>query len=112
MKHSGPGGAAFIRLQARIHAEPDEHSLKLRREIYDAAVKRYIEAVGPILPELSRETISVRWTFLVGTYLFMLNDLGRIEDISDGLVSNITEEELLDSLVIFLSQGFKAPATL
>ena len=42
----------------------------------------------------------------------MLNDLGRIEDISDGLVSNITEEELLDSLVIFLSQGFKAPATL
>jgi AcrR family transcriptional regulator len=109
-KNSGPGGAAFVRLQARLHAEPDDQSLSLRREVYDAAVKRYIDVVQPLLPHLNRETISLRWAFLVGTYLFMLNDLGRIEDISEGGVTDLSNEEMLDNLVGFLAAGFRASA--
>ena len=108
IKQSGPSGAAFIRLQARLHAEPDEHSLNLRHEVYDAAVQRYINAVVPLLPGIARETISVRWAFLVGTYLFMLNDLGRIEDISEGSVTELESDEMLDNMVTFLAAGFRA----
>lgn len=108
MKYSGPAGAAFVRLQARLHGEPEEHALRLRREVYDASVKRYIDALVPLLPHLSRDTISLRMSFLVGTYLFMLNDLGRIEDLTEGHIVTLSKEEMLNNLVLFLSAGLRA----
>ena len=110
MKQSGPAGVAFIRLQARVHAAPDEQSLRLRREVYDAAVRRYIHTIEPLLPHLSHDTISLRWAFLVGTYLFMLNDLGRVEDMSEGTITGLSENEMLDNLVAFLAAGLRAPS--
>lgn len=110
MKHSGRGGAAFVRLQARLHAEPEEHALRLRREVYDASVHRYIQALAEALPELPREVISIRMAFLVGTYLFMLNDLGRLNDLTEGQIGEIGPEAMLDHLVAFLSAGLSTPA--
>ncbi|MGQ3673304.1 TetR/AcrR family transcriptional regulator [Xanthobacter sp. TB0136] len=109
MKYSGPGGEAFVRLQARLHAEPEEHALQLRREVYDESVKRFITALSAALPHIPRETISLRMAFLVGTYLFMLNDLGRLDDMSDGQIGAIGKEAMLHHLVRFLSAGMSAP---
>jgi len=55
LKYSGEAGSAFVRLQARLHAEPEEHALRLRREVYDASVKRYVDA----LAKVSRGDISL-----------------------------------------------------
>lgn len=110
MKHGGAGGAAFVRLQARLHSEPEEHALRLRREVYDASVKRYIQALNAALPEVPREVLSMRMAFLVGAYLFMLNDLGRLNDLTDGQIGEIGPEEMLDQLVRFLAAGMAAPA--
>ncbi|WP_299847523.1 TetR/AcrR family transcriptional regulator [uncultured Paracoccus sp.] len=110
MKHSGPNGAAFVRLQARLHAEPEQQALQLRHEVYDASVKRYIDALETLLPQLTRAKISLRMSFLVGTYMFMLNDLGRIEDLTEGQITALGKEEMLDNLVTFLSAGMRAPA--
>ncbi|MES4992525.1 TetR/AcrR family transcriptional regulator [Phyllobacterium sp. 22229] len=33
MKYSNENGASFVRLQARLHAEQEEHALRLRREV-------------------------------------------------------------------------------
>lgn len=110
LKHGGADGAAFVRLQARIHAESEELSLRLRREVYDAAVKRYIDVIEPLLPHLPRSLISLRWSFLVGTYMFMLNDLGRIEDITEGSITKLSKSQMLDNLVMFLAAGLRAPA--
>ncbi|WP_305971745.1 MULTISPECIES: TetR/AcrR family transcriptional regulator [unclassified Mameliella] len=109
MKNSGPNGAAFVRLQARLHAEQEEHAFRLRREVYDASVKRYIEALSEILPEIPKEVISTRMAFAVGTYMFMLNDLGRINDLTDGQVGDLGGAALLDQLVTFISAGLAAP---
>jgi len=111
MKYSGESGAAFVRMQARLHAEPEEHALRLRREVYDASVKRYIAALGSILPEIPKEVISTRWAFLVGAYLFMLNDLARLSDLTEGRLAEIGKEELLDHLVRFLSAGLRTPVS-
>ena len=110
MKYSGPNGAAFVRLQARLHAEPEQQALQLRHEVYDASVKRYVETLQPLLPGLSRDLISLRMSFLVGTHMFMLNDLGRIEDLTEGSITGLGKEEMLDNLVAFLSAGLRAPA--
>lgn len=109
MKYSGPSGAAFVRLQARLHAEPEEHSLRLRREVYDASVKRYIDELTRCLPHLTRDIVSLRMAFVVGTYMFMLNDLGRLNDLTDGQIGPVDGELMLSHLSIFLSVGLKAP---
>ncbi|EKF42152.1 TetR family transcriptional regulator [Nitratireductor indicus C115] len=111
MKHSGPNGAAFVKLQARLHAEPEEHALRLRREVYDASVKRYIQALSEALPDVPRPILSLRMAFLVGTYLFMLNDLGRLNDLTDGQIGEIDRESMLRALVAFLAAGLAAPVS-
>ncbi len=111
MKQSGPNGAAFVRLQGRLHAEPEEHALRLRREVYDASVKRYIQALSEALPDIPRNIISVRMAFLVGTYMFMLNDLGRLNDLTDGQFGEIGPDSMLDQLVRFLTAGLTAPVS-
>ncbi|GJE44738.1 TetR/AcrR family transcriptional regulator [Methylobacterium soli] len=109
MKHSGPNGAAFVRLQARLHAEPEEHAIRLRREVYDDSVKRYVQALSEAMPRIPRETIGMRMAFLVGAYLFMLNDVGRLNDMTDGQIGMIGRDEMLDQLVRFLAAGLCAP---
>ncbi|MFV0923478.1 TetR family transcriptional regulator [Sphingomonas sp. Sph1(2015)] len=109
LKYSGEAGAAFVRLQARLHAEPEEHALRLRREVYDASVKRYVDALSIVLPAISKRTIGLRMAFLVGTYLFMLNDLGRIEDLTEGKILQLSKDEMLDHMVEFLTAGIQAP---
>lgn len=109
MKYSGPSGAAFVQMQARLHAEPEDYALRLRREVYDASVRRYIATLSDILPEIPRETLSIRMAFLVGTYLFMLNDLGRLGDMTDGQVYDMGKDPMLTHLVTFLAAGLRAP---
>ena len=110
MKYSSPNGAAFVAMQARLQAEPEEHALRLRREVYDASVKRYISALSQVLPQVPKDIISVRMAFLVGAYLFMLNDLGRIGDLTEGHLASFGKDEMLDQLVRFLAAGLRAPA--
>lgn len=109
MKNSGPNGAAFVRLQSRLHAELDEHALYLRSEVYDASVKRYIAALCDVLPDIPKDVISIRMAFLVGTYMFMLNDLGRLNDLTDGQIGQVEQGAMLDHLTAFLSAGLRAP---
>ncbi len=109
MKYSGPNGAAFVRLQARLHAEQDDHAFRLRREVYDASVKRYIHALSEVLPEIPKDVISTRMAFAVGTYMFMLNDLGRINDLTDGQVGDLRGDAMLDQLEVFIAAGLSTP---
>ncbi len=109
MKYSGANGAAFVQLQARLHAEPEEHALRLRREVYDPQVRRYIDALHLALPQIPRDILSIRMAFLVGTYLFMLNDLGRLGDLTEGHISDLGEALMLNHLVRFLAAGMRAP---
>ncbi len=108
LKHSGESGAAFARLQSRLHSELEEHALRLRKEVYDASVKRYIDALAQVLPQIPRRTIGLRMSFLVGTYMFMLNDLGRIEDLTEGKIHHLSKEEMLDNMVVFLAAGMQS----
>ena len=108
MKYSGPAGAAFVRLQARLHAEPAEHSFRLRREVYDSSVKRFINEISLLIPAIPKDVVSLRMAFLVGTYLFMLNDLGRLNDLTDGQLGEVGKDQMLKHLTAFLTAGLKS----
>ncbi|NMM43416.1 TetR/AcrR family transcriptional regulator [Rhodospirillaceae bacterium KN72] len=109
MKHSGPAGAAFIRLQAHIHAETAERALKLRSEVYDASLKRYIQTLSSVLPEIPTQVVALRMAFFIGSYLFMLNDLGRLGDLTDGETTHLEPDAMLHHLVRFFAAGMRAP---
>jgi AcrR family transcriptional regulator len=109
MKYSGRGGAAFVKLQARLHAEPEEHALRLRREVYDESAKRYITALHNALPYLSKETVGLRMAFVIGSYLFMLNDVDRLNDLTENQIGLIEKDQMLTQLSTFLCAGLMAP---
>lgn len=111
MKYSGPAGAAFVRLQARLHAEPAEHFFRLRRQVYDPSVKRFVNELSIVLPQIPKDILSLRMAFLVGTYMFMLNDLGRINDLTDGQLADVGKHTMLAHLTAFLAEGLRAPVS-
>nr|WP_255418652.1 hypothetical protein [Paracoccus sp. JM45] len=80
MKLAGGNAAAFLPLQAAVHAAAQPHLLDLRREIYDAPLVAYIDALARVIP-FPRNVIARRMGFLVGSYLFVLNDLARLDDL-------------------------------
>lgn len=111
IKASGPGGEAFVRLQARLHTEPAERSFRIRREIYDASAKRYLAALTAALPQIDPADVSWRLAFTVGAYLFMLSGVDRLGDLSDGRFRVRKHDEVIDRLVVFLEAGMSAPST-
>lgn len=106
---SGPGGEAFIRMQARLHTETSERAFRLRREVYDASVRRYIAAFRRALPMVSAEEMNWRMTFMIGTYLYMLAGVDRIHDFSDVPVKRDDRETVFVHLLRFIEGGMRAP---
>ena len=46
--------------------------------------------------------------FLIGAYLFMLNDVDRLNDLTENQIGRVRKSEMLENLVIFLSTGMNA----
>jgi AcrR family transcriptional regulator len=111
MKRSGPAGLAFCRLQARLHNEPEELAFRLRRDVYDISTKRYIAALERSLPHVDPADISFRMMFLIGTYLYMLADVDRLDELSDNRFDAKNLDELVTRMVDFMVGGLDAPST-
>jgi AcrR family transcriptional regulator len=111
MKSSGPGGLAFVRLQARLHNEPEEFDFRLRREVYDVSTKRYIAALERALPNVDPADVNWRMVFLIGTHLYMLSGVDRLSDLSDGRYESTDINEVVARLSNFLMGGMTAPTT-
>lgn len=111
LKRNNPAGQAFIRLQTRLHNEPDELAFSLRREIYDPSTKRYIAALESLLPHIDPADLNWRFAFLVGTYLHMLSGVDRLYDMSGGRYKSDNLNELAAQLTHFLASGLQAAST-
>lgn len=107
-----PAGAAFIRMQARLHTEPQEIGYVLRRQVFDASTQLYVGALAKALPGLDRGAIYFRMIFSVGAYLYSISDAHRLEELSGGRCDARDYDALLDHLVAYISAGLrsKAPA--
>lgn len=112
MRDEGPGGLAFVRLQARLHFEPEELAINLRRDVYDQSTRRYVQAFIRVLPKVDPADIYWRMTFMIGSLVYMLSGLYRIEDISEGKYrGGVISEEVIDRMASFMVSGLEAPST-
>ena len=109
LKRHGPGGIAFMRLQARLQSESAWLTMDLRADVYEKALQRYIAALRRALPELDRNAVVWRMAFMVGAYFYIMTDTGRVEVMSGGKNSSKNLDESFNQLVSFFVGGFKAP---
>src|SRR5690606_6254917 len=75
----GPGGRAFVKLQARLHHEPKELEQALRARYYDQTTFKFVDALRACFPDRSPESIYWRLTFVMGIYIYVASNTGRIE---------------------------------
>jgi AcrR family transcriptional regulator len=104
-------GRAFIRLQARMHNEPPRFADRLRREVYDEAVRKYISAIQEAAPHLSARTAYWRMAMIIGAYLFVHSDAQRLQKMSGGICKVSDLDQMLAELTAFVVGGLKAADT-
>lgn len=102
------GGRAFLRLQARLHAEPDEMAFGLRREVYDAPVRAFVTVLAGLLPHLPADVLYRRFAQIIGIYLYILSDAHRIGEISAGAAAMPATETMIAEIVAFTAAGLRA----
>jgi AcrR family transcriptional regulator len=100
-------GRAFLRLQARLHAECDDIAYELRRSAYDRPVRAYVSTLAKLLPDAPEEVIYLRFAQLIGIYIYIVSDMHRIEEISGVQRVLPSSKTLVDEIVVFASAGFR-----
>ena len=106
---SGVSGPAFLRMQAHLQLDGTRFGNDLRRLLYDESSRRFLAAFARSLPGVSREEVSWRFIFMLGTYQYALADTGRIESISDGLCSGRDFAGSLRQMMPFIVAAMRAP---
>jgi len=102
----GPGGRAFVKLQARLHHEPKELEQALRAHYYDETTFKFVDALRACFPDRSPESIYWRLTFVMGIYIYVASNTGRIEIISRGKCKGTDLTQALEEILDFCEHGF------
>lgn len=110
MGSQGEGGRAFVRIHSQLRGEAGDLGLALRRQAFGASTDRYVQALCAACPHLPPETVYWRFNFMVGSYLVVNSQAGRLEDYSGGACAAGHVQTALDQLVPFVVAGFLAPA--
>ena len=104
-----PEGRAFIRLQARMHTEPNRFAESLRHEVYDDTLRQYLAVVRRVVPGLTLRGAYWRMMLMVGAYLYAHSDAHRLERLSRGACDPDDPEEMLRQITAFAVGGLAAP---
>jgi AcrR family transcriptional regulator len=102
-----PGGRAFVKLHARLHTEPKEIEQTLRARYYDHITLKFVAELQRSLPHLSHASICWRLTFVMGVYIYVVSDTGRIEMISGGRCRGTDLIQALPEILDFCDHGFR-----
>ena len=108
MAQQGEGGRAFVRIHSQLRGEAGDLGLALRRQAFGASTERYVSALCAACPHLSAEAVYWRFNFMVGSYLVVSSQAGRLEDYSGGACAANNMQAALDQLVPFAIAGFLA----
>jgi AcrR family transcriptional regulator len=99
----------FMRIHARLHMEPQEFALNLRRKVYNESTRAYAEAISQALPNLPLKTVYWRLILMVGANLYAISGTHRIEEISKALCDPTDLDEVVEHVTDFVCAGIEAP---
>jgi AcrR family transcriptional regulator len=108
-RESGNGGALFARLMGRLHAEGDL-SPRILKNNFGPVLAAFTRALRRALPGLPEEELLLRIHFAIGAMAHTLRGTGQLEFLSGNACFQAGWQATLESLVQFLSGGFRAPA--
>jgi AcrR family transcriptional regulator len=111
MASEDKGGRSFVKLQARLHNEPKEIESALRAKLYDKVSLLFIDELKRTLPKLSVSSICWRLIFVMGLYLYVASNTGRLEVISKGKAKGGNLKQALPEILNFCEQGFLSAPT-
>jgi len=101
-------GRAFIKLQARLHTEPPGFADQLRRDVYDAAVRDYIQLIRAAAPHITEKAAYWRMILLIGAYLYAHSDAHRLSELAPGICDPESDGEMLEQISAFVVGGLMA----
>lgn len=102
------GARRFLRIQARLHMEPEEFAYALRRKVYEESTKAYAAAFCEVMPELTPQKVYWRLILIIGANLYAVSDTHRIAELSGGLCDPSDLDELFENVTEFVCGGIAA----
>jgi AcrR family transcriptional regulator len=109
MAQQGEGGRAFVRIHSQLRGEAGDLGLALRRQAFGPSTDRYVQALCAACPHLPPEAVYWRFNFMVGSYLVVSSQAGRLQDYSGGACAAHNMNAALEQLLPFVIAGFLAP---
>jgi AcrR family transcriptional regulator len=105
------GGRTFVKLRARLAAEPEPFSRKILASAFDDSSSAFLAALTRALPEIPRADLEWRFHFMLGAMFYTMADTGRIQSLTGGRCDPSQVEDALRHIIPFLAAGFRsAPA--
>ena len=105
-----PGGRTLARLYARLFIEPPELAREVRGQVWNETTLSYVDEFLKTLPHLAPEVVYWRLTFMMGVYLYVLLQSGRLEAISRGQCSSDDLQAAMVQMLPYLEAGLLTPA--
>lgn len=101
-------GRAFLRLHSRLHMEPEALAFELRSQVYDTTTRAYAKAFLAALPHLDAESVYVRMSLMIGSYLYTFSDTNRLDELvpQKSKRNNINLD--IEEIVAYVSAGMQA----
>lgn len=109
MATQGEGGRAFVRIHSQLRGQAGDLGLALRRQAFGPTTERYVQALCAACPHLPPEAVYWRFNFMIGSYLVVSSQAGRLQDYSGGRCDADNLHAALEQLVPFAIAGFLAP---
>jgi AcrR family transcriptional regulator len=103
------GGSAFARLRGRLIAENTEFGRRLQAKYFNQSSKGYLRLIASLVPHLPEIELYWRFNFMLGSMVYLMAEVRRIEQLSDGACDTSDVEERVRRLVNFYADAFRMP---
>lgn len=105
MRRASKGGMNFARLQARLASEPQDITGPLRQKVYDQTLRAFMKEMERAVGESAASEIGWATNFLIALILYMLRDIDRLGEISQGQFHARDDDETVLKIVDFVVGG-------
>ena len=114
VREASASGVQFVRLLGRAHFEPDPELRRLIVESFRDVVRRFADALGRCVPNLSRRELHSRFFFAVGAFTVIadLPTFSRFASDEETPAEDLPDlETVVEHMIAFLRAGFLSPPT-
>jgi len=99
--------SSYAQIMAREVSSPSPLSQQIIQDYFDPVASILIDALAKALPDHSIDEVHWGYHTMIGAMVFIMADTGRIERLSNGLVSPDDEDKTAAHLVALLTAALK-----